>query len=157
MPALVGGVVLGVLSALPLVAFGNICCCLWVIVGGVSAAYTLQQRQAAPITPGDGALVGLLAGMIGTGIYLALSVPISLLMAPLEQQLVERLATFGNLPPEFRDYANRSASLRVVGLLLDFVVRFFLDAIFATIGGVLGAVIFVRKTPPGIIDVPPAS
>lgn len=154
MPALVGGLVLGVLSALPLVAFGNICCCLWVIVGGAAAAYALQQRQSAPITPGDGAMVGLLAGMIGTCVYLVLSVPINLLMAPLERQLVERLATFGNMPPEFRDYANQSTGLRVFGLLLDFFVRFFLDAIFATIGGVLGAVVFGRKTPPGVIDIP---
>ena len=69
-----------------------------------------------------------------------LSVPISLLMAPFERQLVERLATFGNMPPEFRDYANRPAGLRVVGVLLDFVIRFFVDAIFSTLGGVLGAV-----------------
>lgn len=155
MPALIGGLVLGVLSALPLVAFGNVCCCLWVIVGGAAAAYALQQRQSAPITPGDGALVGLLAGMIGTCIYLVLSVPIGMLMAPLERQLMERLATFGNLPPEFRDAANRSAGMRLFMLMLDFVVRFFLDAIFATIGGVLGAVIFGRKTPPEVIDVLP--
>ena len=54
---------MGVLSALPLVAAGNLCCCLWVVSGGVVAAYLLQQNQSAPITPGDGALVGLLAGV----------------------------------------------------------------------------------------------
>ena len=35
-PAFAGGVVMGVLSALPLISAGNICCCLWVIVGGMS-------------------------------------------------------------------------------------------------------------------------
>jgi hypothetical protein len=155
-PALIGGLVLGVLSALPIVAFGNICCCLWVVSGGAVSVYALQQRQTTPVTPGEGALVGLLAGLIGTFIYLLLSVPISLLMGPFERQLVERLATFGNMPPEFRDYANRPAGLRVVGVLLDFVIRFFVDAIFSTIGGVLGAVAFGRKTPPGVIDIPPA-
>ena len=148
---------LGVLSALPLVNFANACCCLWVIVGGAVAAYALQQRQAVPMTPGDGALVGLLAGMIGTCIYLVLSVPISLLIAPFERQLMEQLATLGNMPPEFREYANRSAGVRMVGLVVDFIIRFFLNAIFATIGGLLGAVVFGRKTPPGIIDVPPTS
>ena len=154
-PALIGGLVLGVLSALPIVAFGNICCCLWVVSGGAVSAYVLQQRQSTLVTPGEGALVGLLAGLIGTFIYLLLSVPISLLMGPFEQQLVERLATLGNMPPEFREYANRPAGLRVLGVLLDFVIRFFVDGIFSTIGGVLGAVVFGKKTPAGVIDIPP--
>jgi hypothetical protein len=84
--------VLGVLSALPIVAFGNVCCCLWVVSGGAVSAYALQQRQTSGITPGEGALVGLLAGLIGTFIYVMLSVPISLFMAPFERQLVDRLA-----------------------------------------------------------------
>jgi len=147
--------VLGVLSALPIVAFGNVCCCLWVVSGGAVSAYALQQRQTSGITPGEGALVGLLAGLIGTFIYVMLSVPISLFMAPFERQLVERLSSFGNMPPELRDYANRPAGLRVVGVLLDFVIRIFVDAIFSTVGGVLGAVLFARKTPSGVIDVPP--
>ena len=146
---------LGVLSALPIVAFGNVCCCLWVVSGGAVSAYALQQRQASGITPGEGALVGLLAGLIGTFIYVMLSVPISLFMAPFERQLVERLSSFGNMPPELRDYANRPTGLRVVGVLLDFVVRIFVDAIFSTVGGLLGAVLFARKTPSGVIDVPP--
>ncbi len=45
-PALLGGLVLGVLSALPIVSIGNVCCCLWVISGGVLAAYLLQRNQA---------------------------------------------------------------------------------------------------------------
>jgi hypothetical protein len=148
--------VLGVLSALPIVAFGNVCCCLWVVSGGAVSAYALQQRQTSGITPGEGALVGLLAGLIGTFIYVILSVPISLFMAPLERQLVERLSSFGNMPPELRDYANRPAGLRVVGVFLDFVIRIFVDAIFSTVGGLLGAVLFAKKTPSGVIDVPPA-
>ena len=34
-PALVGGLVMGVLSALPLVNLGNLCCCFWVVSGGL--------------------------------------------------------------------------------------------------------------------------
>ena len=154
-PALIGGVVLGVLSALPIVNFGNVCCCLWVVSGGAVAAYTLQQRQSTVVTPGEGALVGLLAGVLGTFIYLLLSVPISLLLAPFERQLLERLATFGNMPPELREYANRPAGLRVLTVLFDFVIRFFVDAVFSTIGGVLGTVLFAKKTSSAAIDIPP--
>ena len=146
---------LGVLSALPIVAVGNLCCCLWVVSGGAVAAYALQQRQPARVTPGEGALVGLLAGLIGTFIYVLLSVPINLLMAPFERQLVERLVTFGNMPPEFRDYVNRPAGLKAVGILLDFVIRIFVDGIFASLGGLLGAIVFAKKPPTTVIDVTP--
>ena len=70
-PALIGGLVVGVLSALPLISVGNLCCCLWIVSGGVVAAYVLQQNQTAPIAAGDGALVGLLAGVAGAFVYLS--------------------------------------------------------------------------------------
>ncbi len=38
-PALLGGLFIGMLSALPIVSVGNCCCCLWMIGGGVLAAY----------------------------------------------------------------------------------------------------------------------
>ena len=69
-PALLGGLVLGVLSALPIINLGNTCCCLWVIAGGMTAAYLLQNAQVAPITSGDGAAVGFLAGVAGAIVWL---------------------------------------------------------------------------------------
>src|SRR5438132_13671198 len=89
-PALIGGLVLGVLSALPLVSAGNLCCCLWLVLGGAVAAYVLQQNQSAPITPGDGAVVGLLAGVIGAFVYLIVSIPVAMLLAPFERRVFER-------------------------------------------------------------------
>ena len=36
---LLGGLFIGILSALPVISWGN-CCCLWVVSGGVLAAYS---------------------------------------------------------------------------------------------------------------------
>jgi len=47
MPALLGGLFIGVLSALPVVQICN-CCCLWIIGGGLLAAYLQQQNQPVP-------------------------------------------------------------------------------------------------------------
>jgi len=157
-PALLGGLVVGVLSALPLISVGNLCCCLWIISGGVVAAYALQQNQAAPIAAGDGALVGLLAGVVCAFVFLVVSIPVNLLVAPMEQRILERLAeTINNMPPEFREYATRSTSggMRVAMAVFSFIFMLFLGAIFSTIGGLLGALVFARKTPPGVIDIPP--
>ena len=106
-PALLGGLVLGVLSALPLVNIGNLCCCLWVISGGVVAAYLLQKNQVEPIGPGDGAAVGFLAGVIGAVVWQVLQVPVTLAMGPLQARLMDRLLTTGDLPDNVRPLFER--------------------------------------------------
>ena len=151
-PVLIGGLVMGVLSALPIISAGNLCCCVWIISGGLVAAYVLQQNQATPITPGDGALVGLLAGMAGAGIYLVLSIPITLLVAPLQRQLLERLVERTNgMPPEFREYMSGYVG-GALGLMLGFVSMLMMGAVFSTIGGLLGAVFFRKGLPPPATD-----
>ena len=147
---------LGVLSALPLISGGNLCCCLWLVTGGVVAAYVLQQNQPTPITSGDGAFAGLLAGIVGAFVYLIVSIPVAILLAPFERRVYERLVdTIQNMPPELRSYATSplGAGVRTI---VSFVIILILGAIFSTIGGVIGAAIFAKKTPPGTIDVPPA-
>ena len=65
-PALLGGLFIGVLSALPVVNLGNCCCCLWVVAGGALAVYLLQQNDPAPVSTADAATVGL-TGRRGRG------------------------------------------------------------------------------------------
>jgi hypothetical protein len=151
-PALVGGLVMGVLSALPLVAAANLCCCLWVISGGVVAAYVLQQNQPAAITANDGAIVGLMAGLVGAVVYLIVSIPVTIIVTPFERALVERLLR--NTGREF------PAAMGTFGIAFRIIVGFVFmlcaGAIFSTLGGLLGVAIFKRH-PPGPIDIPSAS
>jgi hypothetical protein len=158
-PALYGGLVMGVLSALPIVSAGNICCCLWIVAGGLVAAFVLQQRRATAITNGDGALVGLLAGLVGAGVYLIVKIPTDLLAAPMQREILQRvLDSAGNLPPEIRDVLTSRAAFGI-GMAVGFVIMLVLGAIFSTIGGLLGAVLFRKSAPPpppAGTDVPPA-
>ena len=152
---------MGVLSALPLVSAGNLCCCLWVIGGGVIAAYLVQQNQSGPITPADGALVGLLAGLIGAVVRSVVKVPLDFLMAPFEQAMLQRILDAGTLPPEWRDilegYSNRGRefAFQIVGRILGLMFWMFIGGIFSTIGGLIGATIFRKDTPPAAIEIPP--
>jgi hypothetical protein len=163
-PALIGGVVMGVLSALPIISAGNLCCCLWVISGGVVAAYLFQQNHAAPITPSDGALVGLLAGLVGAMVVFLLSIPIDLLVSPMEQAMVQRILDNGAFPPEARDMLDRygrggplGAGFFIVRKIVGLMMWSFAGGIFSTLGGLLGALIFKKQTPPGVIDIPPTA
>jgi hypothetical protein len=162
-PALIGGAVMGVLSALPLIYLGNLCCCMWVVSGGVVAAYVQQQNQPEPITPGDGALAGLLAGLVGACVHLVLAIPIDILMAPMERAMAQRFLDIANtMSPEMRDMVDRMSGRNVefsIGLVLirrvvGFMFMLFIGAIFSTLGGLLGAALFKKQAPPAI-DVAP--
>jgi hypothetical protein len=160
---LIGGVIMGVLSALPIVAAGNLCCCLWVVSGGVIAAYLVQQNQAVPITPADGALVGLLAGLIGALVRFVVQIPVDFVMAPIERAMLQRILDMGTLPPEWRDlferYSGRdgevSLAFQVMSRIAGLMMWLFVGAIFSTLGGLLGATIFRKDPPPAAIDIPP--
>ena len=153
---------MGVLSALPLVNVGNACCCLWVVSGGVVAAYVFQQNQQTPITPGDAALVGLLAGLLGAVIQVAISLPLDLVVGPMYRELAQRAVEMaGDMPPNIRDMLDRisrresmGALFLIVSHVVSLMVWCFLGAIFSTIGGLIGGMVFKKNPPPGVIDVP---
>ena len=148
-PAVFGGVLIGVLSVLPIINVAN-CCCLWVISGGVLAAYLLQQNELGPIALGDGALAGLGAGLVGAVVWLVLYVPMQLLMGPLQQRMIDRiLASSSDLPPEVQSaLEGMQAGGFLLPLVLGFGFMIGVGVIFGTLGGLLGAAMFRRGTPP---------
>lgn len=85
-PALIGGVIVGLLSAIPFVQY---CCCIWAIGGGALASFLYIKSSPVPVRIGDGAMVGALAGLVGAVIYLIVSLPIAFFYgaAAIEQSL----------------------------------------------------------------------
>ncbi len=155
-PALWGGLFIGVLSALPIVNIAN-CCCLWVIGGGVVAAYLLQNASVVAITVGDGALVGLMAGIFGAVVHAILSIPMRLLMGSFQAQMMQRVMENARDMPESlrvfmepRFMAGGMAAAFVVGFMIMLVI----GAIFSTAGGMIGAAIF-GKSKPAVSAAPP--
>jgi hypothetical protein len=82
-PALVGGAVAGVLSLLPgflkadAFVILSFLCVVWALIGGAVAAKLYINRSPNPVRPGEGAVVGLIAGVIGAIIYLVLDTPVA--------------------------------------------------------------------------------
>jgi hypothetical protein len=146
-PALLGGLAIGVLSALPVIQFGNACCCLWVLFGGGLAAYLMQQNHPEPIGVGDGAVGGLMAGAFGSVVWLVLSISIRSLMSPFESAFAQRALENPDLPPAVRQIFESIGSGPAIGfgLILLFCVMFFLFSLFGLLGGLFGA-LFFRKS-----------
>lgn len=88
-PALLGGLVVGLLSSIPLV---NYCCCIWAIGGGGLASFLYMKSSPTPISPGDGAILGALAGLIGAVLYLIVGIPIAYFMGSAQMEEAFRQA-----------------------------------------------------------------
>lgn len=150
-PALLGGVAIGVLSALPVINLAN-CCCAWVLFGGALAAYLMQQNHPVRVSAGDGALVGLMAGAIGAVVWFALSIPLQMVLGPLQAGMLERAMQNANdMPPEFRDFLEQlrgNGAILGVAWLVSFVISLCIWSLFGMVGGVLGALYFAKDGPP---------
>ena len=160
-PALWGGLFIGVLSALPLVNAGNCCCCLWVLMGGGLATYLRQQNNPYQIDAAEGAIVGLMAGVVGGIVYSLLSIPLQMMAGPMQQEWMnEILSSNPNVTPEMREMFERlttSSGLQLIGMIISIVV----NAIFGMLGGLIGVAIFKRNIPPppppGTFDITPTT
>jgi hypothetical protein len=152
-PALLGGVVIGVLSGLPFVNIGNCCCCLWVVLGGVLTVYLQQQaKNPLPIETSEAVLGGLIAGAVGAFIGVIIDVALSPLVGPMQMQMAQRwFENLPNIPPEARDQIDQAmrqgAGAQMSGKILGLFITLPVYAVFAMLGALLGLAFF-RKSPP---------
>src|SRR5918997_583199 len=124
-PALIGGVVLGLLSAIPFVNMVNMCCCAWAIVGVILAVIYLVL----------GVPLGIMAGqaMIGsmTGMFERMMPPEQ--AAEMRRQMEMQQAAQGG----FIDQLPQALMFGLIGAILLVV--------FATVGGLIGTAIFEKR------------
>ena len=145
-PALIGGVVLGILSAIPLVGAVNLCCCAWAIVGGVLAANLYIKSSPTPVKPADGAVVGAIAGAIGAAIYLVVGVPLGLLVGNTMSGALVNLAAQSD-PAQAERLREQMAAqgAGIGGAIFMGLVWAVLLVIFSTVGGLIGVAIFEKR------------
>jgi hypothetical protein len=155
-PALVGGVFLGVTSALPLVEFINCACCVLVIGGGVLAAvlYTRDYPDyLPPVSYGDAAVLGILTGVIGGFVWTIVDVPLELAklhlgMGMMDMSELSEVLDDPNIPPEARailtslfEHGGFTIGWIIFALLLNIIF----GVIFATLGAIIGVALFQKK------------
>ncbi len=168
-PALIGGVLLGILSAIPPLSFLNCACCAWVIGGGILAANLYVKSSPAVVTLGSGVGLGLLTGAIGGVVSTIFSIPVQILMSTLfaeyAAQARQMLSELPNMPPVWRDLilSSSNAGLNVTSVILAAFVTVTVYALFGMLGGVLGVAIFEKRkvegrtaaVQPPVINIPP--
>src|SRR5213593_1463881 len=154
-PALIGGVALGILSAIPVLGAVNCFCCAWVIGGGILAANLYVKSSVESVTLGRGLVLGLLTGVIGGVVETLLSIPLQMIMASMGtgalSRLEQMLEQMKDLPPEVRE-ALRSILSNQGGAGIFFIIvgGFFTLLVFSVmgmIGGAIGVAIFEKRKP----------
>lgn len=148
--ALIGGVIAGIASGLPYIGAVNTACCALYIGGGVLATYLfMKDRPASPKAPyGDGAVVGLLAGVFGgiaatiiplfTGGYVDAAEEILRTLDMAAQQGAV-------IPQEIRDMFATSDGVGGALIAVFLALNVVMGAIAATVGGIVGVAIFHKK------------
>lgn len=155
-PALIGGIVLGILSVIPFVNFVNICCCLWAILGGMLASNLYIKSSPTPARAGDGAALGAIAGAVGAVISVILGIPIDLAMGPIMRKLMVSLVE--NVDPQQAEMLRQTweASGSTVGsIIIQALVVAALLFVFAIVGGLIGVAIFEKRKGPAAPPPPP--
>src|SRR6185436_4769655 len=133
-PALLGGLIVGFLSAIhSLIPLVSMCCCIWSIIGGVLAAFIYIKGSSVPVKLGDGAIVGALAGVVGGIIYVIIYLPFALLygMAAMTEQL-DRSGV--HIPFS-------GTILVIIGSIVGAIVL----VVLSTLGGLIGTAIFEKR------------
>ena len=145
-PALIGGVLIGVLSVIPFVSAANLCCCLWAIVGGLLATYLYVKNSPTPASAGDGAVLGVIAGAVGAVISVILGVPIALAMGPTMRNMIVSLMQ--NLDPRQAELMRQQFEAQgnaIAPIIIQSLIGAALLFVFAILGGLLGVPIFEKR------------
>ena len=155
-PALIGGAVAGVLTGIPLV---NCFCCLWIVGGGAIAAYFLRKDSGVDLKAGDGAIVGIFAGMVAAVVAFLISIPLAPLDNAIASSMMDWAAEYTDQMPEFWESLMQGGGLEssFAFRVLEFFINVVVFSAIGALGGIIGISLFKNKSSPpapGVIDVP---
>ena len=159
-PAIYGGLIMGLISAIPFLSVLNCFCCAGILLGGFLAVYFYKNEftpDTPPFTAGDCVAVGALAGVMGAVIGTALSLFILMAFGNVTGRIVMGLLhnLNLNLPQEVWDRIEESMNegLTAIKIVIDFFGSLIVDSIFGLLGGLIGYSIYKPK--PQLMPPPP--
>ncbi len=163
LPALYGGIIMGVISGVPFLNFVNCCCCAGILFGGLMAVFFYKKdltQDMPPLSSSDALAVGALAGVFGAVVASVLNGIFALALGNLEgeklaeiiRELYDRAGVTGDLPPGSLDGldALRNAHFGAMKVFQSFIIH----PLFGLLGGLIGYAVF--KPRPAVPVVPPA-
>ncbi len=153
-PALLGGLIVGIASAIPGISLINCCFCGWALIGGAVAAKMTIDNSSRPLVAGDGARIGLYAGIVAVVAYVVVAIPIILsgVATAVSMRMMESIAnSLGN--PEVQGQmvelmatAQQMGPLeRLASSIPVLLVQGVLQGGFTVFGGLIGVALFEKR------------
>jgi len=137
MPAVWGGLFIGVITGVPILNLINCCCGVGVIAGGMLSVYLYRNslKEDQIMSMSDGVAVGLLAGIMGAlsgailnGIFGAMSRDIlEFASRYIENELIDEIL-----------YNITTAQVAKGFFLVNILGNLLIDCVFGLIGGLIG-------------------
>jgi hypothetical protein len=155
MPALYGGIIMGVISGIPFLNLVNCLCCAGVLFGGFMAVFFYKKDLASdgpPLTSSDGVQLGALAGVFGAiigsviagGLLLTVGNVAGEAMYKAIMSVYDSAGILDKMPPEAIEQMERGimdGGFSVFQFFMGLVV----DVIFGLLGGLIGYAVFKPK------------
>jgi len=150
LPALYGGIIIGVLSEVPGLKLLNCFCCAGIMLGGFFAVLFYKKDLTPNMTPlssSDGLQIGALAGVFGAIFSLILSKVIMMIMGGPDIETVkgilDSMGLTNQLPPGTMDQIEQG--MRSPLTFFAIIVSFIINPLFGLIGGLIGYAILKDK------------
>jgi hypothetical protein len=154
-PALISGVILGIVSVFPVISALNCICCAWVIGAGVLAAHLYVKSSPQLVMLGSGAALGMLTGIIGAVVDMIFSIPLHLLMrglgADIMEQVQQAMDRVPSIPPATRALLQsifaRGAGAGMFFIILGGIFNIIIFGLMGMLGGTLGVALCEKRKP----------
>jgi hypothetical protein len=145
--SLLSGTMVALLSAIPYIGNINICCCMWLVLGGFWGAYLVWFDNEKTINVGQGFFAGTLGGIWAAFMYSLLTTVVWQLMSQnilvqLNQTLEE---TQTQVPAEMMDFVVQIISSPILSFLTILLCSIVVFPTVMCIGGMVGASILAKK------------
>ena len=153
-PALLGGLIVGFFSVIPIISIANCCFCAWALIGGAVASKMLVDKSPRAVKTSEGAQIGLFAGLIGAGIYVLVSLPMAFsgMAQGITFKVLEAIAARSSDPSlqetiqkMVEASVNQTAAQRVIASLPFLLMFSVLLGGFTVLGGLLGIALFEKR------------
>lgn len=146
MASLYGGIIMGVISAVPGLNLINCLCCAGVMLGGAAAVFESADGMKL------GALAGVFGGIIGTILTIIVLKTVGNVSGEMMLGLMEGFRD--KMPPESWDQMSEGMLSDEIPAL-NLAIGFVFDILFGLIGGLIGYQLFKPKQPMMNVQPPP--
>jgi hypothetical protein len=159
MASLYGGIIMGVISAVPGLNLINCLCCAGVMLGGAAAVFFYKKELTPDMKPLEsadgmklGALAGVFGGIIGTILTIIVLKTVGNVSGEMMLGLMEGFRD--KMPPESWDQMSEGMLSDEIPAL-NLAIGFVFDILFGLIGGLIGYQLFKPKQPMMNVQPPP--